>query len=126
MIVKAKENPLINPGDVKPSAEGFRVLGAFNPGATRYQDEILLLLRVAETCEPKQGVVRVPVYRFEHGKSHPDILEFDGDDPEVVLKDTRGVSYGGKEYLSTISHIRLARSADGINFRVEENPSFIP
>ena len=126
MIVKAKENPLITPGDVNPSTEGFRVLGAFNPGATQYKDEILLLLRVAETCEPKDGRIRVPVYRFEGGTSYPDILEFDHDDAEVALKDTRGVTYRGKEYLSTISHIRLARSKDGIHFNVEDNPFIYP
>lgn len=126
MIEKAKENPLITPGDVKPSAEGFLVLGAFNPGATRFNDEILLLLRVAETCEPKEGKIRVPVYRFEEGTSYPDILEFDQDDSRVALKDTRGVTYRGKEYLSTISHIRLARSKDGIQFKVEDEPFIYP
>ncbi len=126
MIVKAKENPLITPADVKPSTEGFRVLGAFNPGATRFRDEILLLLRVAETCEPKEGKIRVPVYRFEGGTSYADILEFDQDDSQVALKDSRGVTYRGKEYLSTISNIRLARSKDGIHFNVEDKPFIYP
>ncbi len=126
MIVKHSENPLITPADVKPSTEGYTVLGAFNPGATVYQNEIILLLRVSEGCTPKEGSVRVPVYRFEGDSSYPDILEFDRSDPEMRLKDTRGVVYRNQNYLSTMSHIRLARSRDGIHFTVEENPFIYP
>ena len=50
MIIKHADNPLIKPGDVVPSLEGYRVLGAFNPGAVKFGEEILLLLRVAESC----------------------------------------------------------------------------
>lgn len=126
MIEKYEKNPIIKPADVKPSREGYKVLGAFNPGAVSFNDEILLLLRVAEACEPKKGFVRTPVYKFKDGKSYPDIMEFRQDDPDVLLKDTRGVVYKGKDYLSTLSHIRLARSLDGINFTVEDKPFIYP
>ena len=126
MIKKHPNNPVIKPADVKPSMEGYRVLGAFNPGATIFNDEVLLLLRVAESCEPKEGYIRVPVYKFEDGKSHPDILEFKKDDPDVVLKDTRGVVYKGNDLLSTLNHIRIARSKDGINFKIDEKPFIYP
>ncbi|HEC34754.1 MAG TPA: glycosidase [Chloroflexi bacterium] len=119
-------NPIITTTDVKPSMEGYRVLGAFNPGAVRFGDEVLLLLRVAEGCEPREGIARVPVYRFEEGRSYPDILEFRLDDPAVELKDTRGVIYQGRSYLSTISHIRLARSKDGVHFTVGDRPFLYP
>jgi predicted GH43/DUF377 family glycosyl hydrolase len=104
----------------------FEVLGAFNPGATIYGDEVLLLLRVAERVQQVEGRVRTPIYRFEGGQARPDVMEFDPEDPEVVLRDTRGVSYRGREYLSTISHIRLARSQDGVHFSVEEDPFIYP
>lgn len=126
MIVRSEKNPVIKPSDIKPSLPEYRVLGAFNPGAINFGDEILLLLRVAETCRPKPGFVRLPVYKFENGDSHPDILEFSDDDPDVILRDTRGVSYKGREYLSTMSHLRLARSKDGINFKVEDQPFIYP
>ena len=126
MIIKHKQNPLIKPDDVKPSMEGYKVLGAFNPGAVSFGDEIILLMRVSEGCEPKEGCVRVPVYRFENGKSYPDIMEFNSSDPDLSLKDTRGVVYKGKNYLSTMSHIRLARSKDGVNFTVEDRPFIYP
>jgi predicted GH43/DUF377 family glycosyl hydrolase len=126
MIKKHKKNPIIKPSDVTPSREGYIVQGAFNPGAAVYRDEVILLLRVAEACEQREGCVCTPVYRFEWGKSYPDIMEFRRDDPEVQLKDTRGVLYRGKNYLTTISHIRLARSKDGIDFVVDKKPFIYP
>ena len=44
MITKHENNPLIGPGDVRPSAEGYKVLGSFNPGAVNFGDEIVLLV----------------------------------------------------------------------------------
>jgi predicted GH43/DUF377 family glycosyl hydrolase len=126
MITKHKNNPIIGPSDVKPSMDGYKVLGAFNPGAVSFGDEIILLLRTSEGCESREGYIRVPIYRFEDEKSYPDILEFKSTDPGLFLKDTRGVVYKGQDYLSTTSHIRLARSRDGVNFTVEEKPFIYP
>lgn len=126
MITKYKGNPVIKPVDVQPSMKEYVVHGAFNPGATVFNDEILLFLRVAEGCKPREGFVRTPVYRFENGTSHPDILEVRADDPEVQLKDTRGVVYKGQDYLSTMSHIRIARSRDGLHFTVDPEPFIYP
>jgi predicted GH43/DUF377 family glycosyl hydrolase len=126
MIKKHENNPIIKPSDVKPSMEGYKVVGAFNPGAITYGDEIILLLRVAEKCEPKQGYVRAPIYKFEKGESYPAIMDFKEYDPDVKLKDTRGVVYKGQDFLSTMSHIRLARSKDGVNFTVEDKPFIYP
>jgi predicted GH43/DUF377 family glycosyl hydrolase len=126
MEIRYEENPVVRPRDVRPSLPGYRVMGAFNPGAVRYRDEILLLLRVAERAEPKEGLIRMPIYRFEGSRGIPDILEIEAGDPEAVLRDTRGVSYRGREYLSTLSHIRLARSKDGRHFQVEDRPFIHP
>jgi predicted GH43/DUF377 family glycosyl hydrolase len=126
VITKYHGNPLVGPSDVKPSHDGYRVLGAFNPGAAVLGDEIVLLVRVAETCEQVEGRVRVPTYRFEAGGSRPDIMEFRLDDPDLVLKDTRGVAHRGRDYLSTVSHIRVARSRDGFHFQVDETPFIYP
>ncbi len=126
MLKRSEKNPLIKPADVKPSALGYQVVGAFNPGAIAYKDEIILLLRLAEKCVPREGVIRVPVFRFENGRGIPEVREFKPDDPDVKLKDTRGVVYKGQDYLSSISHIRLARSRDGIHFTVEDTPFIAP
>ncbi|MBN1845466.1 MAG: glycoside hydrolase family 130 protein [Sedimentisphaerales bacterium] len=126
MIEKHPENPIIRPADVSPSRDGYRVLGAFNPGAVAFGGEILLLLRTAEGCVEQPGRIRVPTYRCQDGDGYPDILEFSRDNPDVSLKDTRGVVYKGRNYLSTASHIRLARSRDGIHFDVEDKPFIYP
>jgi predicted GH43/DUF377 family glycosyl hydrolase len=126
MIQKYPGNPIVKPSGVHPSHPGLRVLGAFNPGAIRFGDEILLLMRVAERCEQQEGRVRLPVYRFTDKGSQLEILDLDASDPEVTLKDTRGVFYRGRDYLSTMSHIRLARSKDGFDFTVEEKPFIYP
>ena len=52
-LQRLRENPLITPADVPPSRPDYEVVGAFNPGAIKYKDEILLLLRVAERPKDK-------------------------------------------------------------------------
>ena len=126
MITRYEGNPVIKPSDVKPSHPDYKVMGAFNPGATVYDDEVLLLLRTAEACESEEGTVRTPIYRFKGEDPYPDVVEFDTHDPDVQLKDTRGVVYKGKDYLSSLSHIRLARSRDGVNFTVDDEPFICP
>lgn len=126
MIKKYEGNPIISPAEVAPCLEGLQVLGAFNPGAIIFREEILLLVRIAERCKNKEGYVRTPVFRFDEAGSHPEIMEFDISSPEVTLKDTRGVTYRGRDHLSTMSHIRLARSSDGFNFAVDEKPFICP
>ena len=111
---------------VKPSAAGFRVRGAFNPGATEYDGEIILLVRVAEDCIASEGYVAVPTVEITDGIGHPKRFEVKLDDRDVKLKDTRGIVYKGKDYLSTMSHLRLARSTDGVNFTVEDEPFLFP
>jgi len=125
-MIRNSNNPLITPDMVPPSRDGYRVRGAFNPGATVYNDEVLLFLRLAEDCIPKEGYAAVPYYRFDGNSGTPEILEVSLDDPDVQLKDTRGVVYKGKDYLSTMSHIRIARSKDGVNFTVDEKPFLHP
>jgi len=126
MVREHRNDPIIKPSCVKPSREGYKVLGVFNPGATVFREEVILLLRVSETCGQDNETVRAPFYRFEYGKSYPDIMSFRKDDPELQLKDTRVVRYRGKNYLTTISHIRLARSRDGVSFSVEDKPFIYP
>ena len=119
-------NPIITPDMVQPSNVNYRVRGAFNPGATQFGDEVLLLLRVAEDVPAEPGRAAVPVVTFKDGVGRPDVLEVSVDDPDVELKDTRGIVYRGVDYLSTLSHLRLARSRDGINFEVDPEPFLFP
>ena len=120
------KNPVVTPEMVKPSARGYRVRGAFNPGAVRHEDETLLLLRVAEDCPADTAEVAVPIVELTDSGGAPGVLRLRRDDPDVRLKDTRGVVYKGQDYLSTLSHIRIARSRDGLHFTVDEAPFLFP
>ena len=126
MFKRCSVNPIVSPSDVKPSINSYQVVGAFNPAATVFNNQIILLLRVAETCTTVAGKYRVPVYDFATGIGRPTIKEFDVSDPNVSPKDTRGVVYKGKDYLSSMSHIRIARSDNGIDFNVDETPFIYP
>ncbi|MCF7790780.1 MAG: glycoside hydrolase family 130 protein [Victivallales bacterium] len=125
-MIRYSKNPVVRPEDVKPSAEGFKVVGAFNPAAVKFGNETLLLLRVAEECVKVKNKIRVPAYKFVNGDGIPQVLEFDKADPDVKLKDTRGVVYKGIDFLSSLSHIRIARSEDGVNFTVDDKPFIYP
>lgn len=62
-IERFNENPLITPADVKPLHEGYEVIGAFNGGVAKYNDEVLLLLRVAERpISDDLNVIKAPVF----------------------------------------------------------------
>ena len=50
-VTRCNKNPLIEPKDVKPSREDFKVDGVFNCGVTKYNDEIILLCRIAESVK---------------------------------------------------------------------------
>lgn len=126
-------NPLITPDKVSASNPAYRVRGVFNPGATLVHgdsgDEVVLILRVAEDVPADDGRVAVPVMRLDpsrDGVGVPDVIEVGVDDAGVELRDTRGVVIDGREYLSTMSHLRLARSADGVRFTVDDEPFIFP
>lgn len=85
-----------------------------NPGVFRFQDKTWLLLRVAERPEQKPGRTSFPVLD-QDGKL--EILEFDNSDPQLNLFDPRVISYAGQDYLTTMSHLRLVVSDDGVHFR---------
>lgn len=124
---RSSRNPIITPDMITPSADGYRVRGAFNPGAIRFRDEILLLLRVAEDCpSASEDDIAVPTVKIRDGQGVPGVLRVSRQDPAVQLKDTRGVVYRGRDYLSTMSHIRIARGRDGVNFRVDDKPFIFP
>ena len=84
-----------------------------NPGAFRFQGKTWLLLRVAERPEQKSGKTSFPVLDARAGLT---ILEFDNSDPKLNLSDPRVICYDGHDYLTTMSHLRLVMSEDGIHF----------
>ncbi|MEX2093568.1 MAG: glycoside hydrolase family 130 protein [Pirellulales bacterium] len=115
------ENPILRPADIRPSIAGMKVECLLNPGVFRFDNKTWLLLRVAERPEQRTGTTSFPILAAS-GKL--EILEFDNSDPKLNLADPRVINYDGKDFLTTMSHLRLVASEDGINFR--EDPSYPP
>lgn len=121
-----KENPLITPADVKPSRDDFKVVCAFNCGAIRAGDEILLLLRVAERPAHRDDEVVAPILHPDDPARGIELLRVKKSDPELEIEDSRVFQYKGASYLTSISHMRLARSTDGRSFAIEDKPAMFP
>jgi predicted GH43/DUF377 family glycosyl hydrolase len=124
-VFRSPHNPVIGPEDVKPSGDDFEVIGVFNAGATRFEDEIILLLRVAERpINTNPDVVQAAVYDL--AEEQPVIREFSKDNPENDFSDPRLIITPTQTYLTSISHLRLARSKDGIDFEIDDVPAISP
>jgi predicted GH43/DUF377 family glycosyl hydrolase len=127
-VYRYEENPLITPKDVPPYHEGFEVIGTFNAGVAKFQDEIILLLRVAERpVSHDENIVKAPV--FDPDTRSIEIHEFRKDDPKYDFSDPRLIRYASTEqfaYLTSLSYLRIARSKDGRHFTVEDKPFVYP
>lgn len=118
-VFRSPNNPIIKPEDIKASTDDFEVIGVFNAGVTRLKDEVVLLLRVAERPINKHpDVVLTGIYDIDKGKIV--IKEFSKDIPENDFSDPRLIITPQGTYLTSISHLRLARSKDGINFIIDD------
>lgn len=116
------QNPLLRPEDVAPSIPGLKVECLLNPGVFQWENQTWLLIRVAERPVQQPGRVSFPV--IEKGETK--ILEFDANDPDLDTSDPREFRYRGKGFLSTLSHLRLFNSEDGIHFEPAELPFLMP
>lgn len=118
-----RQNPLIIPEHVNPSNEGMTVECLLNPGVFRFEKKIWLLVRVAERPEQTEGQVSIPIY---NKSGEIEILQFSKADPHLDFTDPRLIRYKSKDYLTTLSHLRLMCSEDGKKFYEPEgyNPIF--
>lgn len=114
-----KNNPILSPKDLKASDENMIIECLLNPGAFEFNGKIGLLVRVAERTVQKEGLLSVPIYN-NIGKV--EILDFKLEDPKLNASDSRVIQYDGIDYLTTISHLRLVWSDNGIDFK--EDPNF--
>lgn len=121
-IERFAANPLITPEQVTPSQPGWEILGVFNPGVFRHEHRLGLVLRVAERPPQEAGWLSVPVMdpAAEGGMR---VLRWRLDDPLLDARDPRIVSYDGDTYLTSISHLRLAWSTDGVTFAIDTLPA---
>lgn len=124
-VLRSTENPIITPDNVKPSRDDFEVIGVFNAGVTRFKKEVLLLLRVAERpVIQNPDIVQTAI--FDINKGQIIIKEFSKSDPEIDFSDPRLIITPKGTYLTSISHLRLARSKDGISFDIDKIPTIGP
>ncbi len=117
--MRSDKNPLITPADVKPLRDDFEVVGVFNAGVTRLADEVVLLLRVAERpLANNDRKAFAPVYDVD--KKELTLKGFDKADSRIDFSDPRLIVMPEGTYLTSISHLRLARSRNGLNFEIED------
>ncbi len=122
---RAEANPILTPAMVTPSRPDFRVVGVFNPGVVRVGDETVLLLRVAESpCGTPTDEIAAPIY--DHASRRLVVRTWKKGMPGIGTADSRVVTVGGDTFLTSISHLRLARSDDGVTFHVEPTPALAP
>ena len=124
-VFRSPHNPIIEPKDIKPSKSDYEVIGVFNVGVTRLEDQVILLLRIAERpISPHPDAVLAAVYDTDHNA----IVEktFAKEDPENDFSDPRLIVRPNETYLTSISHLRVARSTDGVNFEIEDVPALTP
>ena len=101
------------------------MLGVFNPGVTRHDGDVLLLLRVAEAAAAaSEREVTAPIFDAGHGRL--EIKRWNRDTKGVYTSDPRTVTVEGRTWLTSLSHLRVARSTDGIHFDVEQSPALSP
>jgi len=111
------ENPLLLPKDLQSSGAGLQIISLLNPGVFQYDGKTWLLVRVAEGVAQKEGVIFFPAL---NATGNIEIIEDPLNDPDLVATDARIVSYKGLDYLTTVSHLRLFASDDGIHFREQD------
>lgn len=113
IATRNKQNPLLSPKDLNPSSEHMIIECLLNPGVFSFKGKIGLLVRVAERTVQNEGFLSVPIYN-EVGKV--ELLDFELNDPKLDASDARVINYNGTDYLTTISHLRILFSDNGIDF----------
>jgi predicted GH43/DUF377 family glycosyl hydrolase len=64
VIQRISERLLLRPQDLKPLRDDFKIIGVFNPGAVKVNDEIILLARVAENPrDQRTGFLGLPRWK---------------------------------------------------------------
>ncbi|MDQ0637678.1 putative GH43/DUF377 family glycosyl hydrolase [Pedobacter sp. W3I1] len=106
------QNPILSPKDLLPSRKGLEIVCLLNPGVFKFEGKIWLLIRVAERPEQMEGIISFPILK-KHGI---EILAVEENDPYLNATDPRIINYKGADYLTTLSHLRLVCSDDGIHF----------
>lgn len=118
------ENPILTPSMIRPSRPDFEVVGVFNPGVTRHEGDVVLLVRVAES--PVRSAHEAAAPYFDAARDRIDVRRWKTEEEGVDTSDPRVIVADGRTWLTSLSHLRVARSGDGIHFEVEPQPALAP
>jgi len=113
IVTRFEENPLLSPKDLTPSREGLTIACLLNPGVFIHEGKICLVVRVAERPEQNEFSVSFPILK-EDGTT--EIKNIHLNDADLIATDARVIRYKGSDYLTTLSHLRVLASDDGIHF----------
>ena len=119
-----KKQLLLEPKHLKSTREDFEVIGVFNPGVIKYGNEIIMIARVAEQViqnDPDNFLVPLNITNKEIKviKLPKKNFGYDYSDPRIIRNHHHN-------YLTSISHLRVGRSLDGINFEFLEDGYIFP
>ena len=109
-------NPILSPEDLCPSQPSMQIECLLNPGVFRYDGKVWMLVRVAERPAQAEGEISFPVLDAQNRVT---VMRVPAASPELDLSDPRVINYKGEDFLTTMSHLRLVSSTDGIRFREE-------
>ncbi len=124
-ILRSERNPIIKPENIEPSYPGFKVIGVFNCGVTKFKGEVLLLMRIAETPINNDSE-KLLISWLDENTGKFVIKEFNKADSSIDISDPRFVSTPKGHYLTSVSHLRIARSKNGIDFKIDKKPALFP
>ena len=123
-LKRLEANPLLTPASVAPTRDDLEVFCTLNPGAVRFGGQVLLLVRVGERARCEAGSVAYA--HFDPDAGDVRITRIPRDDPDLNTSDPRKYLYRGRMLLTGMSHLRVARSTDGVNFTFAESPAIFP
>jgi beta-1,2-mannobiose phosphorylase / 1,2-beta-oligomannan phosphorylase len=106
------QNPILQPKDVPSSEKDLEVACLLNPGVFIFDNKIWLLVRVAERPFQQDNSISFPV--LEDGKTI--IKSIPKNQLDQSVTDARVVRFEGQDFLTTLSHLRLFCSDNGIHF----------
>ena len=112
LALRHSQNPILSPSQVQPSRPDMKVECLLNPGVFYFDGLVWLVVRVAERPVQEEGKLSFPVLKNDS----VEILSFELADPLLDTTDPREPRYEGETFLSTLSHLRLFRSGDGVHF----------
>ncbi|MEZ6083159.1 MAG: glycoside hydrolase family 130 protein [Phycisphaerae bacterium] len=111
MIQRLSTTCLCQPADLQPSRDDLEIVGTFNPGVIAFEDEVILLVRVAERPrEQRAGYTALP--RWQSGLGV--VVDWIADD-EIKRPDARFIHRKSDDIvrLTFVSHLRVLHYRNG-------------